>query len=392
MWFVESWGLIVATNDKTPPNHGAPDESNTIEGVTLVPHQSRQYCNQRQFIDYQEHRERFIRWLRNLGKDPEHAKGYAHATVRRRACDCDVFYRWVWNEQDGGYTLDVSHDHADDYCRDLALGDTSDAHRANVQKSLKSLFRWRDDTEEWEPSINFSGNSSQRRPRDYLTRDERRQIREASLEYGSVPSPYSLSHEERQEWKDYIAIRLRKPAEDVTTSDFERVNGFKIPTIVSVGLDGGLRPAEIGRARTSWVDTDNALLRIPTEQAVKHRDNWEVPIHDRSARFLAQWIEERRMYDRYEGTDKLWLTREGEPYSSRSLKYVLRCLCDEAGIDYENRTMTWYAVRHSTGTVMAREEGLEAAAAQLRHSSLTTTRKYDQAPLNDRRNALDRMG
>jgi integrase len=261
-----------------------------------------------------------------------------------------------------------------------------------MQKSLKCLFRWRDDTDEWEPEITFSGNSSQRKPRDYLTRDERKQIREASLEYGSVPSFYSLDSEERERWKNYVAMRLRKPSENVTTTDFKRVNGFKIPSLISVGLDGGFRPAEIGRARTSWVDTANALLRIPTEDAVKHRDNWVVPIQQRTARFLDQWLDEREMYDRYEGTDRLWLTREGEPYSSRSLKYILRRLCDESGIDYENRQMTWYAVRHSVGSYMAREEGLEAAAAQLRHSSLTTTRKYDQAPVDDRRDALDNMG
>lgn len=381
----------MATNNKTPPDHDTVDESNEIEGITLVPEESRRFCNQRQQIDYREHREPFIRWMLNLGKNPETAKGYAHATVRRRACDTDVFYRWVWKERYGGYTLGLDHDDADAYCRELALQDTSDAHRANVQKSLKCLFRWRDDTDSWEPEITFSGNSSQRRPRDYLTREERKQIREASLEYGSVPSFYTLTPNERERWKNYIAMRLRKPADDVTTTDFKRVNGFKIPSLVCVGLDGGLRPAEIGRARTSWVDTDNALLRIPTEDAVKHRDNWDVPIHTRTARFLDQWMDGREMYERYNGSDRLWLTREGQPYSSRSLKYILRRLCDEAGIDYENRTMTWYAVRHSTGTV-AREEGLEAAAAQLRHSSLTTTRKYDQAPIDDRRDALDRMG
>jgi integrase len=380
----------MATNDKTPPNHDSVDGTNEVEGITLVPEQSREYCNRRQFLDYREHRERFVRWLLNLGKDPEHAEGYAHSTARRRAYDTDGFYRFVWDQR-GAYTLDVSHADADDYCRELALTDDSDAHRANTQKSLKCLFRWRDDTEDWEPDITFSGNTSQRRPRDYLTRKERKQIREAALEYGSVPSPYSLTASEREKWERHLAVRFRKPAEDITRQDFERANGFKIPSLVSVGLDGGLRPAEIGRARVSWVDTSNALLRIPTEEAAKHRDNWEVPIRQRTAQFLDQWLDERGLYGRYEGSDRLWLTREGEPYSSRSLKYVLRRLCDEAGIDYDNRKMTWYAVRHSTGTVMAREEGLEAAAAQLRHSSLTTTRKYDQAPIQDRRDALDRM-
>ncbi|QSG02844.1 XerD/XerC family integrase [Natranaeroarchaeum sulfidigenes] len=54
--------------------------------------------------------------------------------------------------------------------------------------------------------------------------------------------------------------------------------------------------------------------------------------------------------------------------------------------------MSWYSIRHSVGTYMAREEGLAAAQTQLRHRSPETTMKYDQAPVEDRKNALDRMG
>lgn len=63
-----------------------------------------------------------------------------------------------------------------------------------------------------------------------------------------------------------------------------------------------------------------------------------------------------------------------------------------AGISVENRRMSWYTVRHSAGTYMAREEDLAAAASQLRHKNPQTTMKYDQAPVEDRRAALDRMG
>jgi hypothetical protein len=39
---------------------------------------------------------------------------------------------------------------------------------------------------------------------------------------------------------------------------------------------------------------------------------------------------------------------------------------------------------------MAREEGLAAVQSQLRHRSASTTFKYDQAPLEDRRGALEK--
>lgn len=41
---------------------------------------------------------------------------------------------------------------------------------------------------------------------------------------------------------------------------------------------------------------------------------------------------------------------------------------------------------------MTREEGLAAAQAQLRHKSEQTTMKYDQTPVEDRKDALERMG
>ena len=67
-------------------------------------------------------------------------------------------------------------------------------------------------------------------------------------------------------------------------------------------------------------------------------------------------------------------------------------LCKEAGIETEDRDITWYSIRHSVGTYMARKKGLAAAQAQLRHQSERTTMKYDQAPVEDRKNALERMG
>lgn len=96
--------------------------------------------------------------------------------------------------------------------------------------------------------------------------------------------------------------------------------------------------------------------------------------------------------EKYEGTDALWLTRESNPYQSASLRGLLHRLCDTAGIDVENRSMSWYAIRHSTGTHMAREEGLAAAQTQLRHISPESTMKYDQAPVEERKHALGRMG
>jgi integrase len=54
--------------------------------------------------------------------------------------------------------------------------------------------------------------------------------------------------------------------------------------------------------------------------------------------------------------------------------------------------MSWYTIRHSVGTYMTKERDLAAAKAQLRHKNPMTTMKYDQVPVEDRRDALNRMG
>jgi len=140
------------------------------------------------------------------------------------------------------------------------------------------------------------------------------------------------------------------------------------------------------------VDTENAVLRIPHEESSKNSENWVVSLRDDTAEVLAEWLEERSYKPMYDDTDTLWLTQKGNPYTSRQLRRLIRKLCDEAGIRTDNRSMSWYSIRHSVGTWMTREEDLAAAQAQLRHKRPETTMKYDSAPPDDRRDALDRMG
>lgn len=364
------------------------------EGVRLITESARNRLTERQLTDYRQHRRRLVKWMLNIGKNPDKAEGYAQETVRRRADNCDMFYRWVWDTEER-YTTEVTHSHADEYARDLAYSDYSNTHKSNLVKTLKMLFRWREwelGGEEWEPPLSFAQSDNSIQPRDYLTREERRMVREAALEYGSVPHYNSLSPEDRREWKIHLSRRFQKPLDDVGKEDFERANGFKIPSLVWASLDGGLRPIEVARAKTTWVDTDNAVLRIPAEDAAKSNENWTVSLRDGTAEMLSKWIEERRLYEKYDDTDLLWLTRECNPYRSTALQYVLDKLCEEANISTENRNLSWYAIRHSTGTYLAREDGLAAAQAQLRHRSSRTTMKYDNAPVEERRDALNRMG
>lgn len=254
------------------------NEREQIDGIVVIPEKSEKRLNQRQLIDYRDHRERLIRWLLNLGKDPEKAEGYAWDTCRQRSYKIDQFYRWIWEE--GGYTLKATPTHAEEYSKMLAYEEYSSTHKAAMQKAIKSLFKFQNfngKDVEWEPTIQFSNNSGTHSARDFLTREERRKIKEAVLEYGSIPHYDSVSPQERDQWKQYLAQRFEKPKSEVTRKDWDRANGWKYPSLIWVSLDAGLRPKEVGRATVEWLDLENGMLRIPKEDSTKNTNNIECP-------------------------------------------------------------------------------------------------------------------
>lgn len=363
------------------------------DDVRLIPQPSAAKLNDRQQMDYEEHRRDLLGWLATLGKEPEKGQGYSEAVVQNTAYRLDQIYRWVWGRE--GYTTDVSHDHADAYVRALAGRELSNASKAKYVMCLKRRFKWQHHVrggELWDSDICFSANNGISNPREYFTRDERTIVREAALEYGSIPKYNDLTPAERRMWRQHLAQRFGKPVEEISPTDWKRANGWKVPSLVWSSLDCGLRPIEVERATVHWVDTSNGVFRIPREESSKNRDNWVVGLTDRTTEALSRWLDARQNYPKYDGTDSLWLTREGNPYTSQSLRYLIRRLCEEAGISTDGRRISWYAIRHSVGTYMTREEDLAAAAAQLRHKSTETTMKYDNAPVEDRKKALERMG
>lgn len=364
------------------------NEREKVEGIVLIYRPTEDYLNDRQRVAYKGHREKLIKWLAKQGKNPEKLEGYAYDTYATYANVISQFHRYVW-EEEGRFTLDLSHEQADEYLRGLILGDKdySSSHLHNTKLALKAYFRFTGD--EWEPEITVPSNSGVSQPKDFVTEEERKALREAVLEYGTVPAYAALDPNEREKWKRHLARRFGKPMNEISPDDWKKANGFKYPSIIHASLDAGLRPIEVGRAKTYWVDIENATLRIPEKESSKNEDNWTVSLREETAEYLARWLKEREMYGKYDDKDQLWLTRHGNPYTGKSLRVLLDNLRDIAGIE---RDFSFYAIRHSTGTYMAREEGLAAAQSQLRHRREETTMKYDQAPVEDRRDALDRMG
>ncbi|WP_259535293.1 site-specific integrase [Halalkaliarchaeum sp. AArc-CO] len=367
-------------------------DENKVDGIVLVTEDAAEYLNPRQELSYREHRRELAEWMLSLGKDPGKAEGYSHTTAKNRMNRLDLFYRYTW-DQEGRYVQDLSTDHADSWMRWLARKDYKESTKCHYQKAVHTLFKWqnweRDRNIDWEPVIEYSDPSTNYTPRDYLTRDDRRKLREAAMEYGSVPHYNSLMPEERDRWRKHLAQRLQKPAEKVGKEDWIKANSFKYTSMIYTALDAGLRPCEVERANLRWVDTDNQVLRIPREDASKNRENWIIALKPETASILERWIEERKTREKYDNREALWLTKYGNRYNKDSFRTVFRNIAQEAGLDLENRDLTPYSIRHSTATYIAEEQGLAVAAAQCRHKSKRTTEKYEHSSVSRQSDAVN---
>jgi integrase len=322
--------------------------------VKLVPEPNEKQLNEKQLVDYREHRWKFVQWLLEKGKNPKKREGYSPYSVYGTAYRTARFDRWAW-QHEGRYTFPPRSEKATEYMdENVAYRDVTTATKGKTEEALMRFYRWIAETthaDEWDREQRFrsGGNDA---PRDYLTRRERRLVRETALDTG---------------------------------------DGWRVTSIVLTSLDAGLRPVEVARAKPEWVDVDNMLLRIPKEDSSKNEDNWRVSLTSRTATALDHWLQERGEDSMYDDRDELWLTREATAYGSRSLSRLLSRLCEDAGIDEAGRSLTWYAVRHSLGTLMTAERDLKATKDQLRHKSAKTSMKYDQVSPSARRNALDNM-
>ena len=156
------------------PITGAGIPMTVPDDIPIVTEPSETFLHPRQVIDYQSEREDCLEWLLAFGKDPDKAEGYARGTVDPRSRRMDQFYRWVW-QQEGGYTANVTHEHADAWMRELAQDDYSSAHKSNCQKSIQMLFKWiahERGGSEWDPEITFTDSDALTPQNDILNTEQ----------------------------------------------------------------------------------------------------------------------------------------------------------------------------------------------------------------------------
>lgn len=372
------------------------------DDIRFIRKASFEYLNPRQKPEFIREMQGFYWWMRDKGVDIDNKEGQTESTALNNVRRINNILPLIW-EAHSGYTLHITTDMADWYVGQLDDDEITqqngepyaDSTKRKHVCALLAFMRFRWDVRSgdvWEPDQMFSTSGRASRIADPVTLEERPQIREASLEYGTIKRYSNCSPEERDRVKAYLAQRLEKPKAEVTKEDWQRVNRcWKIPALIMLSLDTGLRPKEVERAKVSWLKLSNNTIEIPTEDAVKNDSAWTCAITERTTRALRRWKEQRKTRPKYDDTDLLFLTREGNPYSSGPLGRLLRNIMDEAGIDYSDRDISWYSLRHSLGTQLALEGDLKQVQEQLRHNCIESTFKYSHPPDREIRDNLDKI-
>jgi integrase len=360
---------------------------------------------ERRTTDFFAEMDGFFDWMLTSGLSPNarNPTGYERSTAANNLQRLGRTLPQLW-QQHGGYTLIVTNDLADWYVEQLEddeiTKDTGEPYADSTKRkhacALYAYKRWRTDQrggDAWRPHTLFDHEPSQKPMADPIKLAERKQLREAVLEYETVTQYNNCTPEERDRIRALLAQRLGKPKSDVTKDDWEDVNRcWKYPSLFHVTLDTALRPVEVERAKVGWVNLAENRLEIPKDEAAKNDACWETPFRSRTGGSLKRWLKQRAADPAYDDTDALWLTREGNPFSSGPLGNRLRSLMEAAGIPIGGRDISWYSLRHSLATHMATiTNNIEEIRLQLRHKCIESTLRYIHPPEENVRDHLAQL-
>lgn len=355
--------------------------------------------------DVQQKYSNLYEWMIQKGKNPRREKGLNESTAQNYIKRLDQLHRFSIRYFDPDDHTMIRDEHADELLLMIDRAEITQQHGANkgeeygesakrkFANALEKYFTWRyhegSMDYEWEPKIDFSDGKGESAYR--FTYRELGLLFDEAQSYGSLPSYYETSEEEREKIDGLVAQRLGIPKEDVTRNDWLHADwSRKIYALVTVGYDVGMTPIEVANAETQWYDPQTKTLTIPSEYACKEREKEEVGLADESAEAMSEWLQERRHLEKYDGSNKIWLNREGNSYTSGSLCTLLRKLCGEAGIKTEDRKVVWYSLRQTMGRNVTDEGDLSEANDQLRHNRLETTQEnYNRTPVEKLRARLN---
>lgn len=350
----------------------------------------------------QQKRETFYAWMKDRGKDHVTYEEMSVRTADNYLDRLDQLHRTAISMLDMESETDLTPEFADGllmmFTKDAIVKHDgtpySDSSKRKFSNALQKYFEWHFYTDrlsfEWKPRIKFS--DGQHTSATKFTYEEMGQLLEAAKTYGKLPAYYETSPEERDRIRGLVAQRLGKPKESVNRDDWRRADqSSKFRSLVSVGHDAGLIPLEVTRAKVKWYKPDRGILKIPTDSAAKERNQCEISLSDESCEWMSEWIRERRHLEKYDGSNKLWLNRNGNPYSSASLCNLIEKLCKKVGIKTEDRPVRWYSLRHTVGQHIESDGSLNQTNDQLRHDTVETTiNTYGDSPAEERKQTLNK--
>ncbi|WP_225334797.1 tyrosine-type recombinase/integrase [Halomicrobium urmianum] len=340
---------------------------------------------------YEGFKEKFLKWMKLVGKNYQKREGYADATVRTTHYKIEDIFRWKW-KREGEFSITFDTEEAYTYLASrLAATTDSDRTYTDYEKAVKRFHDYErtvngkdySSLEDYieangKKELDFDRNDTSKSDKDKLHKEELRRLYNAALTVYSVRSYHNkrMSSEERDRIKTMLAERHHKPKASIGPEDFRKANSWKIPSLMAVAVNLGLRPIEVKRANINWIDLDNKKMIFPPKDAAKSDEPWVCDLSSEAVTALEKWIDERAAYEKYDDSPALWLNERGNRYSVQSLNGILEDLLEEAEINEGVRDLSFYSIRHGAATYWANETNLEKAAKQLRHSRLETTKRY----------------
>jgi len=363
----------------------------------IITEQTAQLAGPRLQILVEQELSDFHTFMKNEGKSPHNGEGLAKKTIENYLSRCDQLYRAAW-ALEGEKTFQITHEMADRLEEALqqdqivrSNGEVySPSSKRKFQNTLEKYFEFRSENggECWDPTYQFEESAS--RETDYFRREERSKLREAAIEFDQLPHYSSVDPKERARIKRYLAQKIGLSKEEITRDVWNaHRESLKVPSLIFSALDAALRPTEVEESTTNWMRLDAQELHIPKDDSAKGRENWKVALTTATTRINKEWLKQRSSLSKYDGRDEIWLNRQANPYESKTLNDLLARLLKETDIQTDNRDLTWYSIRHSTGTYMTEVEGLGQASDQLRHKSINTTKRYDHSPVEARSDTLE---
>jgi len=240
----------------------------------------------------------FYDWMLEKGNNPRREKGLKEGTARNYVDRLDQLHRFSITYLDPEELTTIDDADADTLLRLIDHGEITKQRGANAGNeygesakrkfgdALQKYFEWRyyegSKEYEWKPKINFSDGHGE--PAYRFTYRELGLVLNEAESYGSLPSYYDTTDEERDRINGLVAQRLGLPKEDVTQNDWLHADwSSKINSLVTVSYDAGLTPIEIANARTTWyvrsADTDTQNPNRVRVQRARKTKSWTCRRH-----------------------------------------------------------------------------------------------------------------